>query len=381
MGSQGLYLSMDLSATTTIQKQNIETLLKGSNKTTLLHALKWFLTALLTLYLVPLHLSAGLSNACPAVTNLTEFNFKGSLQFLRLILSMKGINLAWNAILTDTQRILLHSTAILAVLTIFKRKRNLKPISLLKAIIVTFLSTISLHVLAILFGLPPFKNWQLTASWSLFSSVLLFLPLSFQLGLQHKEYQRILLDARLSTYPEFLASNTYTAYLFGSLLGSVVAPLDWQKPWQNFPIPQLIAGLSLAFLISLWCPFLIRIVIRRQLKDEAAAFERAKEAAVDEPTVNEPVVNESNVSETVEESNSARLRTRSRSVAPEEAPKKTATPKTVDSPKPQTPNKRKKGAQPEDRHPSIISIQQPSQRSLRTRSRSAAARKKAVNKE
>lgn len=50
---------------------------------------------------------------------------------------------------------------------------------------------------------------------------------------------------RISSYGEWLGTAEFFGFVFGALAGCGVIPLDWNRPWQAFPIPNVISGLSI----------------------------------------------------------------------------------------------------------------------------------------
>ena len=59
------------------------------------------------------------------------------------------------------------------------------------------------------------------------------------------------------TSQAFLRLLKRNAYLviFGAFMGSVVFPLDWDRPWQIYPIPNIVGAITGQMVGSFYCLF------------------------------------------------------------------------------------------------------------------------------
>ena len=73
-----------------------------------------------------------------------------------------------------------------------------------------------------------------------------------------------LLIPRLTSYSEWLQTADFYGYIIGAWAGCIVVPLDWQRKWQAWPIPNVIAGLLFQGLVIALGPCLYRLILKRQ---------------------------------------------------------------------------------------------------------------------
>ncbi|XP_066256177.1 phosphatidylinositol-glycan biosynthesis class F protein [Euwallacea similis] len=104
------------------------------------------------------------------------------------------------------------------------------------------------YAIAILFGAPFFSKQEETFTFALTMGVLTVLPSSLHLG-PDKSASILLsltsLNVTKSQKPfEIVAQLT----CLGAWLGAVVIPLDWNKPYQVWPIPCILGALAGCFL-------------------------------------------------------------------------------------------------------------------------------------
>ena len=112
------------------------------------------------------------------------------------------------------------------------------------------------------YPLPPaYRNWERTLAWAFWISSLTVLPL---LKIHRKR------GSAISFLQEVLSQDSYRygvtvpimvrkvpcslwpsiALLFGNWAACIVIPLDWDRPWQKWPIPNVFLGSILFFLVS-----------------------------------------------------------------------------------------------------------------------------------
>lgn len=107
--------------------------------------------------------------------------------------------------------------------------------------------------ICILMGAPLQTHHEETIVLATILATLTVFPLVIYLGtsgtLQNLFYDSVDLNTRNEVaLLEYLQQNA-VAVVTGAWAGSVVTPLDWDRPWQEYPIPNIIgalAGLTLA---------------------------------------------------------------------------------------------------------------------------------------
>lgn len=92
-------------------------------------------------------------------------------------------------------------------------------------------------------GAPFFDKQSQTASLAIMLTVLTVVPSCLTIG--YEETVELLLN--ISTYSGDLLSNivknNICFTLLGAWLGAIVIPLDWDRPWQVWPVPCYFGGL------------------------------------------------------------------------------------------------------------------------------------------
>ncbi|XP_076173588.1 phosphatidylinositol glycan anchor biosynthesis class F [Ptiloglossa arizonensis] len=114
---------------------------------------------------------------------------------------------------------------------------------ILKFLLVAFLLSVVYYIVIILFGAPAFMHHEETIMLTVTLTTLTFVPASLHLGVDsvieimigtQSQKSNILVDA--------IKINIQTT-LLGTWLGAIVIPLDWDRPWQTWPIPCVMGAL------------------------------------------------------------------------------------------------------------------------------------------
>ncbi|XP_057664176.1 uncharacterized protein LOC130898720 isoform X1 [Diorhabda carinulata] len=119
-------------------------------------------------------------------------------------------------------------------LKIAKKKFTIR--NLLKSMITCGVSIIIFHVAAILFGAPFLSEQYETLCFATLMMVLTILPVCLYLDSDIYTLFSSLLDFDGNKLQEYFLTNIRFT-MFGAWLGAVVIPLDWNKPYQDWPIP------------------------------------------------------------------------------------------------------------------------------------------------
>lgn len=118
-------------------------------------------------------------------------------------------------------------------------------------------------VASVLLGASYHQNYEETLALSILLTALTILPIGLFLG-PSKTVQYLFYDSfeLISTFDvwqlELLQYNAFGT-LVGAWAGSIVAPLDWDRPWQAYPIPNVV-GAVLGFSFANIHTFLSSIV-------------------------------------------------------------------------------------------------------------------------
>ncbi|MQL93955.1 hypothetical protein Taro_026608 [Colocasia esculenta] len=81
-------------------------------------------------------------------------------------------------------------------------------------------------------------RWYLTRTinWSLLMSLFTFVPAFCVYGFSWKDWQRILALSKLSGALDYMVSLPGHGAVIGAWFGAWPMPLDWERPWQEWPI-------------------------------------------------------------------------------------------------------------------------------------------------
>lgn len=164
-----------------------------------------------------------------------------------------------------------------------KRSTKVKPTNftlrdIWRSILAIIISIIAIYSIAVLFGAPFFSEQEETFMFALLTTVLVTLPLLLNLGPDTA-------FSILSSATAFEGADTLSVILsvsvrvtlFGAWLGATVIPLDWDRPWQAWPIPCSIGAIlgsvaSQLFVLALNLPKVAfqfdQILIKRRRKYE-----------------------------------------------------------------------------------------------------------------
>ncbi|KAJ6843803.1 phosphatidylinositol-glycan biosynthesis class F protein [Iris pallida] len=90
---------------------------------------------------------------------------------------------------------------------------------------------------AIVLGAPVgIKYWINTIYWSLLMSLLTFVPAVCVFGSSKTDWQTVLSLSKLSETVDCMISIPAHGAVIGAWLGAWPMPLDWERPWQEWPI-------------------------------------------------------------------------------------------------------------------------------------------------
>ncbi|KAF9303403.1 hypothetical protein BGZ74_003804 [Mortierella antarctica] len=109
-------------------------------------------------------------------------------------------------------------------------------------------------------------------------SLLSFYPASFVLGTDIKSWLRIFIHNSPETFTEAALYCQGMMAIFGAWLGSIVIPLDWDRPWQAWPVPCVL-GAFLFYMIGTAVGLVVSIVMRQR------AVRREFGIGIDPPSV------------------------------------------------------------------------------------------------
>ena len=138
------------------------------------------------------------------------------------------------------------------------------------------ISFLLVYVAAVLFGAPLTESFFETSVYSIFMTLLVLMPIiiykNSKLEKNHmgifdrvhssaNDYfsllERILILRDKKNPIEYLLANNFYFTIFGSWLGALVLPLDWDRWWQTWPLPCIFGSMT-ALIVALLYHVLIR---------------------------------------------------------------------------------------------------------------------------
>lgn len=118
-----------------------------------------------------------------------------------------------------------------------------------KFIISAIVTSLVYYIVVILFGGPLLTHHEETIMLTITLTSLTLIPATLHLGID--EAVAVLIGAPLQTSNLLVEAvqRNIKATLLGTWLGATVIPLDWGRPWQDWPIP-CITGALVGYMIS-----------------------------------------------------------------------------------------------------------------------------------
>ncbi|CAG8433382.1 8108_t:CDS:2 [Ambispora gerdemannii] len=110
------------------------------------------------------------------------------------------------------------------------------------AVGITLFGAFFFHIIAVLFGAPLLNKVENTWLFAIYVSLLAIFPSACALRDNGPAWARIFSDNNPVTIPEKSIYYPTVATVVGAWLGAIVIPLDWDRPWQVWPIPCVIGA-------------------------------------------------------------------------------------------------------------------------------------------
>uniref|UniRef100_D3TKM0 Ethanolamine-P-transferase GPI11/PIG-F n=1 Tax=Glossina morsitans morsitans TaxID=37546 RepID=D3TKM0_GLOMM len=128
-----------------------------------------------------------------------------------------------------------------------KKAAYFTPRELAGGLMLQFLCTLLFGFVCIILGAPVLQNYEETFILAMLLTLFSVSPIVFLLGAEGA------LQVCFCEKPDYLTKNEETAVelfkynalggMLGAWAGSVVAPLDWDREWQVYPVPNVVGAL------------------------------------------------------------------------------------------------------------------------------------------
>lgn len=105
------------------------------------------------------------------------------------------------------------------------------------------LASFAFHTVAVLFGAPFFESSAETYHFAVLLTIQVCLPFCLFLGLDVNSWLNIFTESSTDGALEVMVYFTSLFSVLGGWLGAIPIPLDWDRPWQVWPISCVIGAL------------------------------------------------------------------------------------------------------------------------------------------
>ncbi|ETK87058.1 hypothetical protein F442_08542 [Phytophthora nicotianae P10297] len=119
------------------------------------------------------------------------------------------------------------------------------------------LGSMVFHVAVVLFGAPVVDLWMQTLLLAVLLSSCVAMPLALHLGCAPRKWLDLILELSASNSHELYLVCSSIGAMFGAYVGALPIPLDWDRPWQQWPLTCVYgtlighaAGIVLSIVIS-----------------------------------------------------------------------------------------------------------------------------------
>ncbi|KAL3663115.1 hypothetical protein V7S43_012055 [Phytophthora oleae] len=110
------------------------------------------------------------------------------------------------------------------------------PKQIAQGILGLVLGSVVFHVTVVLFGAPVVELWRQTLLLALLLSSCVTVPLALHLGASPREWLDLLLELSVSDSKKLYIVCSSIGAMLGAYVGALPIPLDWDRPWQQWPL-------------------------------------------------------------------------------------------------------------------------------------------------
>ncbi|POM71228.1 3-ketodihydrosphingosine reductase TSC10 [Phytophthora palmivora] len=110
------------------------------------------------------------------------------------------------------------------------------PMQIAQGIVGLILGSAVFHVTVIMFGAPVVDLWQQTLLLAVLLSSCVTMPLALHLGCAPRKWLDLLLELCVNNTQELYLVCSSLGAMLGAYVGALPIPLDWDRPWQQWPL-------------------------------------------------------------------------------------------------------------------------------------------------
>lgn len=192
----------------------------------------------------------------PGILILLKFNNNlynvGTYKFMPILLILilaEIVKLSFSLLQTGNQQVLVKNESRTNQKSRKSCSKALK--SMMKFIVSSLILSITYYTIIILFGAPVLSLREETLMLTLTLVTLTFVPACLHLGIDNAVI--LLFGLPTDIFADYIRTNVKFT-LMGTWLGAIAIPLDWDRPWQAWPIPcvtSALIGYTLAHFFTL----------------------------------------------------------------------------------------------------------------------------------
>ncbi|KAK3094079.1 hypothetical protein FSP39_023958 [Pinctada imbricata] len=127
------------------------------------------------------------------------------------------------------------------------------------------ISILVFHCIAVLYGAPFFESVAETFHFAMVMTSTAVLPPLCALGINFSSWIRVFAQNKPELGPESVVQIVTILSILGAWLGAFPIPLDWDRPWQIWPI-TCVLGSILGHIVGLFCGAIHLMYSYRKLK-------------------------------------------------------------------------------------------------------------------
>ncbi|KAG7385036.1 hypothetical protein PHYPSEUDO_001972 [Phytophthora pseudosyringae] len=121
-------------------------------------------------------------------------------------------------------------------LLVLRSQEQPLPTQVAQGILGLALGSAVFHVVVVLFGAPVVDLWMQTLLLAVLLASCVTMPLALHLGPAPRKWLDLLLELSVSNTQELYLVCSSIGAMLGAYVGALPIPLDWDRPWQQWPL-------------------------------------------------------------------------------------------------------------------------------------------------
>ncbi|CAK8686234.1 unnamed protein product [Clavelina lepadiformis] len=126
----------------------------------------------------------------------------------------------------------------------FKFKSKTKMHQWVKGFMMFATCWLTSHIICVLFGAPLLSMVMETTSWASLVAVLITIPGLCMFGVDVEKWYQVIVCGEYKSQDERFIYIQTLGVVLGSWASAIVIPLDWDRPWQTWPIPCVVGCIT-----------------------------------------------------------------------------------------------------------------------------------------